>query len=82
MPRSVIDRRETAREKIFEVTILALDGVEHRAHLLDRSARGARAHSRHPFAIGQKVTVRSPDIDQRAAVCWTCDDGRLGLQFL
>ncbi|SOB88183.1 PilZ domain-containing protein [Sphingomonas guangdongensis] len=75
------DRRGTPRAKVFEVSLLAIDGREHRAHLLDVSAAGVRVHCRSTLAIGQLLALRAPDLDRRAVVRWVHPDGRAGLEF-
>lgn len=75
------DRRGTPRAKVFEVTLLTVAGIEHRAHLLDVSEAGVRAHCRSALTIGQVVTLCAPDLRRRAIVRWVHPDGRAGLEF-
>ncbi|KQN25491.1 hypothetical protein ASE86_04440 [Sphingomonas sp. Leaf33] len=76
------NRRHAVRTKVFEVSIITLNGAEYRAHLLDVSDTGARAHCTHRFEVGQRVKVRWNDADRAAEVCWTQADDRLGLRYL
>jgi hypothetical protein len=75
------DRRLAARAKVFEVSIIAVDGAEHRGHLLDVSDAGARAHCRTPLVAGQVVGVHANGFHREAIVRWTHADGKAGLQF-
>lgn len=76
------DRRDVRRDKTFEVVSLSIDGVPHRAHMLDVSSNGAQIHSRPPLEPAQEVVLKSDTIEQRATVQWTSKAGRGGLKFL
>ncbi len=70
------------RDKTFEVVSLSVDGVAHRAHMLDVSAEGAQVHSRTPLEPLQEIVLKIDDIEARATVQWQSDNGRRGLKFL
>lgn len=75
------DRRGAPRVKVFEISILATDGTQHRAHLLDISAEGARVHCTHPLAPGQTVRLIREGHQRRATVRWSGGQ-RVGLRFV
>ncbi|MBN2973327.1 PilZ domain-containing protein [Roseomonas aeriglobus] len=82
MPTSATERRDAVRIKVFEVSIITSNGNEYRAHLLDVSDTGARAHCTHAFEVGQQIAVRWDRADRPALVCWTQADGKLGLRYV
>lgn len=82
MPTSATDRRDAVRTKVFEVSIITSNGNAFRAHLLDVSDTGARAHCKQVFKVGQRIAVRWNGADRPALVCWTQADGKLGLQYV
>ncbi len=82
MSNSAHDRRDAVRTKVFEVSIITSNGNEYRAHLLDVSDDGARAHCTHAFEVGQRIAVRRDGSDRTALVCWTQADGKLGLRYV
>lgn len=75
------DRRASRRSKTFEVVSLSVDGVSHRAHLLDVCAEGAQVHSRIQLNVSQEVTLRADGSERRTTVKWLSDSGRGGLSF-
>jgi hypothetical protein len=81
MTAAVLERRRKARMKVFEISIIAIDGVAYRAHLLDISDAGARVHCRTPLSIGQSVLVRAPQGEHKATVRWIRANGMVGVQF-
>ena len=76
------DRRTMRRDKTFEVISLSIDGVPHRAHMLDVSAGGAQVHSRAPLEPTSEVVLKSDEIEARATVQWQAENGRGGLKFM
>lgn len=81
MGKPASDRRLAPRAKVFEVSLLTVDGVEHRGHVLDVSEAGVRAHCRSRLTVGQVVTLCAPDLRRRAIVRWVHGDGKAGLEF-
>jgi hypothetical protein len=81
MTAAVPERRCRARMKVFEISLVAINGVAYRAHLLDISDAGARLHCRTPLSIGQSVLVRAPHGEHEATVRWVRPNGMVGVQF-
>lgn len=65
------ERRRINRLKVFLPVTIHIDGVTHRAHLLDVSEQGARLHSTTSFPYGSAVGVEWAEGVFAGKVAWT-----------
>ncbi|MGR6330302.1 PilZ domain-containing protein [Sphingomonas sp. XXL09] len=65
------DQREVRRNKVFSPAQLIVDGVSHRAHVLNVSAHGARIHTAIAPQVGQPADLYLSDDPYRALVIWS-----------
>ena len=80
MTDSATQRRHAARHKMFEPVALRTNGLEMRAHFLDLSFSGARAHADAPPRIGSLVTIEALGLTMTGRVMWV-KGKRFGVQF-
>ena len=69
------------RAKTFAVASIKIDDVEHRAHVLNISRRGAMMHCAGSPTVGQWVAITCGSHIMSGVVRWRNLYGRFGVQF-
>lgn len=80
LKRSESDERVAQRHKVFQPASMVTDAGDVRAHLLDISTNGARAHCQSPPAVGTAVVLQWTGARRTGRVAWSAGN-RFGVEF-